>query len=115
MDQRDHLGEKMRLKELAEEGQYFAARDRELIAKLKQASTAAREQAMREFARARCPQCGEPLHRRSIHEVTISECLTCQGVWIDKAKLADLFPRRGNLWAERFLEWLVCVVERPRP
>ncbi len=114
MEYRDHLGEKMRLKELAEEDQYFAARDRELITKLQQASTAEREQTIRELARARCPQCGEPLQHRSVHEVTVNECLSCQGVWIDKAKLANLLPRRGDAWAEKFVEWLVSVVERPR-
>ena len=40
MDEKDHLGEKLKLKERAEEDRYFAERDRELIAKLKQAQAA---------------------------------------------------------------------------
>lgn len=35
MDEKDHLGEKIRLKERAEEDLYFARRDQELLAKLK--------------------------------------------------------------------------------
>jgi hypothetical protein len=35
MDEKDHLGEKLRLKELWEEDRYFGERDREALATLK--------------------------------------------------------------------------------
>ncbi len=67
MDEKDSLGEKMRLKERAEEDRYFAERDRELIAQLKHVQEAEHEKMVRELARGRCPQCGERLRRRPIH------------------------------------------------
>ena len=57
-DDKDRLGEKLHQKEKAEEDRYFAERDRELIAKLKQAQAAEQEAMIRELARSRCPQCG---------------------------------------------------------
>jgi hypothetical protein len=114
MDEKDHLGEKMRLKERAEEDRYFAERDRELIAKLKQAQAAEQERTIRELARSRCPHCGERLCQRLVHGVIIEECPTCQGIWLDKAKLRVVSPRRGEEWIGQFLEGLVRVVEHPR-
>jgi hypothetical protein len=114
MDEKDHLGEKMRLKERAEEDRYFAERDRELIAKLKQAQTAEQEKAIRELARARCPQCGERLRQRLFHGVMIEECPICQGIWLNQAKLTEVSRHRGEEWMSSFLAGLVRVVEHPR-
>ncbi len=113
MDEKDHLGEKMRLKELAEEDRYFAERDRELIAKLRQAQEAEQERAIRELTRARCPQCGERLHPHLFHGVMIEECPACQGIWLNQAKLAEVSRHRGEEWMSSFLEGLVRLVERP--
>ncbi|MBI3301106.1 MAG: zf-TFIIB domain-containing protein [Deltaproteobacteria bacterium] len=114
MDEKDHLGEKMRLKERAEEDRYFAERDRELLAKLKQAQEAEQEKTIRELARARCPQCGERLRQRPFHGVMIEECPPCQGIWLNQAKLALLSRHGGEEWIGTFLEGLVRVVEHPR-
>ncbi|MEW6300008.1 MAG: zf-TFIIB domain-containing protein [Thermodesulfobacteriota bacterium] len=110
MDEKDHLGEKMRLKERAEEDVYFARRDQELIAKLRQAQAAEQERTIRELARFRCPQCGERLSQRSVHGETIQECLSCQGLWLDKTKLELVSRRKSEEWLENFLEGLVRLV-----
>lgn len=104
----------MRLREQAEEDRYFAERDRELLAKLKQAQIAEQEKTIRELARSRCPQCGERLSQRTVHGVTINECSTCQGIWLDKAKLGAASQRRGEGWMENFLEGMLRLVEHPR-
>jgi len=111
MDEKDHLGEKFRLKEQAEEDRYFAERDRELIAKLKLAREAEQEKTLRELTRARCPRCGERLRQRSLHGVAIEECVSCQGVWLDQAKLAEVSRHKGEEWVSRFLEGLVRFLE----
>jgi predicted Zn-ribbon and HTH transcriptional regulator len=113
MDEKDHLGEKMRLKERAEEDRYFAERDRELIAKLKQAQEAEQEKTIRELAHARCPHCGERLRQRPLHEVMVEECPSCQGVWLDKTKLTDVSRSRGKEWTANFLEGLARLMEHP--
>ena len=114
MDEKDHLGEKLRLKERAEEDRYFAERDRELIAKLKQAQAAEQEAMIRELARSRCPQCGERLRQRPSQGGMITECPTCQGMWLDKARLQVVSQRGGEKWVESFLEGLVRLLEHPR-
>jgi hypothetical protein len=114
MDEKDHFGEKMRLKERAEEDQYFAERDRELIAKLKQGQAAEHEKTIRELASGRCPQCGERLRARLIHGVMIDECPACQGLWLPRAKLEAVARRGGEEWTGSFLEGLVRLVEHPR-
>lgn len=114
MDEKDHLGEKFRLKERAEEDRYFAERDRELVAKLKQAKEAEQEKTIRELAQARCPQCGERLRQRSLHGVMIEECVTCQGIWLNQAKLTEVSRHKGEEWVSGFLEGLAHLLEHPK-
>jgi hypothetical protein len=111
MDEKDHLGEKMRLKERAEEDRYFAERDRELIAKLKQAQAAEQEKTIRELAHARCPQCGERLQQRPFHGTTINACPADHGIWLGKGKLELVSRHGGEEWVESFLRGLARVVE----
>jgi ABC-type ATPase with predicted acetyltransferase domain len=113
MDKKNHLREILELKERAEENRYFAERDRELIAKLKQAHEAEQEHTLRELARFRCPQCGERLRQRPFHGVTIDVCPACQGVWLSKGKLQVVTQKKGERWTRSFLEGLVHLIERP--
>lgn len=113
MNEKDRLGTKLREKERAEEDRYFAERDRELIAKLKQAHEAEQEKTVRELARFRCPRCGERLSQRLFHGVTIDECPTCQGIWLDKGELEAVSRQRGEEWIRSFLEGLKHLLERP--
>ena len=113
MDAKNHLTEFLELKERAEEDQYFAARDRELIAKLKQAHEGEHESTLCELARFRCPQCGKRLRSRSFHGVTIDVCPACQGAWLGKEKLATVMQGKGRRWVKRFLAGLSQLVEHP--
>ena len=106
MDEKDHFGEKLRLKELGEEDRYFGARDREAIASLKAHQATEQEHVLRERSRGRCPQCGEPLSERSVHGVTMLECALCQGIWLNKDQLQAVAHPSGSEWLETFLRGL---------
>lgn len=113
MDEKDHLGEILELKERAEEDRYFAARDRELITKLKQAHEAEHETTLRELARFRCPQCGQRLQRRPFDGGTIEVCPVCQGAWLSKNTLQAVTQKKGTRWMKNFLLGLVHLIEHP--
>ena len=110
MDKKDRLGTTLQKKERAEENQYFAQRDQELIAKLKEQHEAEHEDTVRELARARCPRCGDRLTIRTLQEVEIDECPSCQGMWLDKGELEALGHQKGSGWMKQFLEGLGQVL-----
>ncbi|HJY84118.1 MAG TPA: zf-TFIIB domain-containing protein [Candidatus Binatia bacterium] len=113
MDEKDYLGKILELKERAEEDRYFAERDRELIAKLKQAHEAEHEDTVRELARFRCPQCGERLLPRPYQGVNIEVCPACLGAWLSKEKLETVTLRKGRRWVRNFLAGLIQLMEHP--
>lgn len=110
MDEKDRLGEKMKLKERAEEDRYFAEHDRELLTRLKQAHMAERERKVRELARSRCPVCGEQLRQSPSYGVMIDECPACQGIWLNKGELERVSQRRGEGWIGSFLQGLTHLL-----
>jgi hypothetical protein len=112
MSERDPLAEKIRLKERAEEDQYFAERDRELIEKIKNLRAIKQESVIREWTHARCPNCGERLQLRSVHGEAIDQCPSCMGIWLPKTKL-DLVAQHGGEWMRRFVAGLVHLLEPP--
>ena len=103
MDEKDRLGAKLREKEKAEEDRYFAQRDRELIEKLKQQQTTTEEAALRQQALMRCPKCGEKLVSLQHHVVSVEECPSCQGMWLDRGELETLAQRENEGWLARFI------------
>jgi len=102
MDEKDRLGGKLKEKEKAEENRYFAERDRELLAKLKQQQSSAGEVALRQQALMRCPKCGEKLVSLRRHEVTVEECPSCRGMWLDRGELETLARREHEGWLADF-------------
>lgn len=106
MDNKDRLGEKLRLKEMADEDRYFGERDRELLAGLQARQAAAEEHRAREHSHGRCPHCGEHLQQRTIHGATIRECQPCQGIWLHKDQLPVMTHSGGSEWLETFLRGL---------
>jgi ABC-type ATPase with predicted acetyltransferase domain len=113
MGEKDYLGKILELRERAEEDRYFAERDRELIAKLKQAHEAEHEDTVRELARFRCPQCGARLLPRPFQGVTIEVCPTCLGAWLSKEKLEAVTLGKGRRWVGNFLAGLIELMEHP--
>ena len=93
-DEKDRLGENLYQKEKAEEDRYFAERDRELLARLRD---------RREDAEPLgCPRCGKGLAPVVYQGVTVDQCPACQGVWLDRGELETLAPRERESWLGRF-------------
>jgi hypothetical protein len=103
MSEKDRLGTKLRDKEKAEEDRYFAQRDRELIEKLKKEKEAAEEAAQRQQLLMRCPKCGVQLNTIQHRGVTVEECPSCQGMWLDRGELEILAQRENEGWLTRWL------------
>jgi len=103
MDEKDRLGTKLREKEKAEEDRYFAQRDRELIDKLKQGKVSAEETSLRQQALMRCPKCGDKLVSLQHHGITVEECPSCQGMWLDRGELETVAQRENEGWLARFV------------
>lgn len=110
MEEKDRLGSKLEQKERAEENRYFAQRDQELIAKLKEEKAAEQADTLREQALGRCPKCGERLTTRLIHDVEIDECPSCQGMWLDKGELEAMSEQKGATWAKQFVDGMSRVL-----
>jgi hypothetical protein len=102
-NEKDRLGDKLRDVERGREDQYFAHRDRELVEKLKRSKQAETEATLKELARMRCPKCGERLQQRTVHEITLDECPSCGGIWLDMGEFEELASRESEGWFGRLL------------
>jgi uncharacterized protein len=111
MDEKDRLGGKLRDKERAEEDLYFAQRDRELLEKLKKEKEAEEKAAERQKWFMRCPKCGVQLATVQHHGVTVDECPSCQGMWLDRGELETLAQRENEGWLSRWLRRNVVKTE----
>jgi len=85
-DEKDRFGEKIRLLERAREDIYFAAKDRELIEKLK-ARLKKVERSGKENQRLICPKCQGALESYSFMEFFLDRCSSCGGLWLDQGEL----------------------------
>jgi len=105
-NERDRFGEKMRLVEQAKEDIYFAEKDRELIAKLKEQ--------MKKVDRPGsggqqlvCPRCQGTLESYVFMEIFLDRCQGCGGLWLDRGELEGILKKvpRGALvsFIDRFL------------
>ena len=101
-DEKDRFGDKLRDAEKAAEDKYFAARDRELMQKLKGPADAD-ERTVGEATHMRCPKDGTPLTRATHFDVAVEECPRCQGIWLDKGELDQIGRREHGGWLTRYL------------
>jgi hypothetical protein len=97
-DEKDRFGEKIRLLERAKEDIYFAAKDRELIEKLK-ARLKRVEGSGKEGQLLVCPKCQGTLESYSFMEFFLDRCPGCGGLWLDKGELEGILREaaRGPL------------------
>ena len=84
--ERDRFGEFMKLLERAKEDIYFAAKDQELIAKLKQQLQKI-DRTADEPAELHCPKCHGLLERYMLMNFPLDRCQACRGVWFDKDEI----------------------------
>jgi len=100
MDEKDRFGDKLRDKQKGQEDEYFARRDRELLEKLRQDR---RRDAMASGGQMKCPRCGAGLVERAHHAITVDECPSCGGLWLDKGELEQVATREEEGWVGRLL------------
>jgi Zn-finger nucleic acid-binding protein len=97
---KDHLEEKLEFDERANEDTYFAAKDHELIEKMK-AEFQKVETARREAQVVSCPKCPGKLQSYKFMDFVLDRCESCEGIWLDKGELEGILRRaaRGPLGA----------------
>lgn len=98
-NQKDKFGDTMKLVEQAKEDIYFAEREREVLAKL-------REQLRKvenNNTEVKCPKCPGKLETFTFHGIALDRCHDCHGVWMDYGALEQVVRKisRGPLG-----EWL---------
>jgi hypothetical protein len=98
-DEKDRFGDKLRDKERAEEDLFFNKRDEALLEKmrLQKASGAAVTGGMR------CPKDGTALVTVDHHGVSVEECPTCSGLWLNKGELETIAKREKDSWIGRLV------------
>jgi len=96
--ERDRFGEKLRDKQKGHEESYFGRRDRELLEKMR----AERRQAAG-TAPMHCPRCQADLVERVQHDVSVDECPSCGGIWLDKGEFEHIARREQEGWFGRLL------------
>jgi hypothetical protein len=106
--EKDRFGELMRLLERAREDIYFAAKDQELIEKLK-ARLAKVDEAGREALRLVCPKCQGKLESYTFMEYLLDRCSNCGGVWLDKDEVDSILTRLSRGPLAFLLDWLVST------
>ena len=103
MDEKDRLGAKLREREHGEENRYAAQRDAELIEKLRQLQSSEKDAATQQHALMHCPKCGTKLTTVNHHDVSVEECPSCLGMWLDRGELEILAQREHEGWLARFI------------
>jgi hypothetical protein len=100
-DEKDRFGETMKLAERAREDMFIAARERELIAKLK----GQLQKGAKTAAELRCPKCPGHLEAYTFQGFALDRCNQCGGIWMDKGELEGVVRKvsRGPLgeWVDK--------------
>ncbi|MGE5215941.1 MAG: zf-TFIIB domain-containing protein [Chloroflexota bacterium] len=96
-DEKDKFGDTMRLVERAKEDIYFAERDREVLAKLREQL----KKVEKPSGDLRCPKCPGLLETYSFEGHILDRCRECGGIWMDKGELEGVIRKisRGPLGA----------------
>jgi hypothetical protein len=102
-DNKDRFGEKLKDAERAREHQYFAERDKQLLAKLRGAKEGEQETVVKEAEQMLCPKCGVHLRRRTLRDIHVAECSVCHGVWLGQGELEKIGQRETEGWIARWL------------
>ena len=84
--EKDRFGEFIKLLERAKEDIYFAAKDQELMAKLKQELKKV-DRPEGEVPELHCPKCHGRLESYMFMKLSLDRCQSCGGVWFDKDEI----------------------------
>jgi Transcription factor zinc-finger len=97
-DDKDHLTDKLRNKEKAEEDLYFAEQSKKQIEKLRQTHASAAA-----AGTADCPRCGTALEVKQRHGIAVDACPRNHGIWLDMGELDQITKREGEGWLSRLI------------
>ena len=86
------------------EEEYFRRKDKESLARLREAL---REEALRRGrgpVTMSCPRCTGKLHEESYDDVSIDRCDTCGGIWLDAGALEEIINQETSVgrWSKVF-------------
>jgi Transcription factor zinc-finger len=93
-DEKDRLREKLDQKKKGDEDRFFAEREKAAIERLRRQNAAPAKE-------KRCPRDGALLAPVEEHGVTVDECPTCRGVWLDRGELETIVARERDSWLGR--------------
>lgn len=85
-EEKDRFGDFISLLERAREDVYFAAKDRELIDRLRRRLEKA-QQGQSAAHSLICPRCRMALHSSNLSDLSVNRCAGCGGAWLDHDKL----------------------------
>ena len=99
-NEKDRFGAKVKFDERANEDNYFAMKEYELIEGMK-AEFQRIEAARREGQLVNCPKCPGKLGNYSFMGFVLDRCDSCEGIWLDKGELKGILRKatRGPLGA----------------
>ena len=105
-NEKDRFGEKMQLVERAKEDIYFAAKDRELLERLKaHLKKAARPG--EDSGTLVCLKCSGKMETYTFMDFVLDRCHECGGIWLDKGEMEGILEKvaRSPLaaWIERYI------------
>ena len=78
------------------EDDYFRRRDKESLAKLREALREEARSKGEHVATMPCPRCDGMLHEETFDNVSIDRCDNCHGVWLDAGELAQIAHHEEN-------------------
>jgi Zn-finger nucleic acid-binding protein len=107
-DEKDRLGETLRLLERAKEDIYFAQRDRELIEKLK----AQLQKVEKENNELRCPRSHGVLETHTFQGFVLDRCQKCGGIWLDNGELEAIIKQFNRVSLGAWIHKLLAKEER---
>ena len=94
--EKDPFRDKLEKKERAEEDVYFRARDQALIERMRN-----EKETVRSAGGMRCPKDGQPLVPFELVGVTVEECPSCKGMWLDQSEFETVAQRERDSWLGR--------------
>lgn len=103
-NERDRFGEKMKLLERAKEDIYFAAKDLELIEKLRSVFKKVEEKNLEQKTLV-CPKCSGKLETYTFMEFFLDRCQGCGGIWLDKGELEGILEKVLRAPSVSLVEW----------
>jgi len=96
--------------ERANEDNYFALKEHELIEEMKSEHQKA-EAAERQALMAICPKCSGKFAKFTVKGFVVERCESCEGIWLSKGELVEILRRQAGGPLGTFIERCFAKVE----